>query len=126
MLYFVSFLCLQEDNFVLSAVFCTIEEGNKEGLKKLLSVAGSIDVNQCNKHGESAIHIAAGFGRLEVIEILISHGANLGQLDNLGDSPITWAARQGHPDVIKFLVSQGVHLNQQNKVGFRAEEKRTY
>jgi hypothetical protein len=36
---------LQEDNFVLSAIFCAIEEGNLEGLEKLLSMA-NIDVNQ--------------------------------------------------------------------------------
>ena len=40
-----SFLTFQEDNFVLSAIFCAIEEGNLEGLDKLLSMA-NIDVNQ--------------------------------------------------------------------------------
>ena len=35
----------QDDNFVLSAIFCAIEENNLEGLDKLLSMA-NIDVNQ--------------------------------------------------------------------------------
>lgn len=52
---------------MLSAIFCAIEENNQEGLKKLLSMA-SIDVNQTNRHGESAIHVAAGFGRLDIIK----------------------------------------------------------
>ncbi len=58
---------LQEDNFVLSAIFCAVEEDNQEGLKKLLTMA-AIDVNQTNRHGESAIHVATGFGRLEIIK----------------------------------------------------------
>ena len=54
---------LQDDNFVLSAIFCAIEENNQEGLDKLLSMA-NIDVNQTNKHGEGAIHVAAGLGMI--------------------------------------------------------------
>ncbi|XP_059080756.1 death-associated protein kinase 1-like isoform X2 [Tigriopus californicus] len=107
---------LEEDNFVLSAIFCAIEEDNQEGLKKLLSMA-SIDVNQSNKQGESSIHIAAGFGRFEIMKILAQKGANLGLVDHQGDSTIVWAARQGHTETIKYLVSQGVHLNMINKGG---------
>ena len=43
----LSFL-FQGDNFVLSAIFCAIEENNREGLDKLLSMA-NIDVNQTNR-----------------------------------------------------------------------------
>ena len=53
---------MQDDNFVLSAIFCAIEEDNKSGLEELLSLA-NIDINQTNKHGESGVHIAAGLGR---------------------------------------------------------------
>ena len=106
---------LQDDNFVLSAIFCAIEEDNKGGLVELLSVA-NIDVNQCNKHGESGVHIAAGLGRLDMLKVLLSHGANLSAVDSAGDSGVSWAARQGHSGVLQYLVEQGVHVNQQNKV----------
>ena len=82
---------------------------------ELLSVA-NIDVNQSNKHGESGVHIAAGLGRLEMLKVLLSHGANLGAVDSAGDSGVSWAARQGHSGVLQFLVEHGVHVNQQNKV----------
>ena len=99
----------------MSAIFCAIEEDNLEGLQKLMSMA-SIDINQTNKHGECAVHIAAGFGRTKILRYLSEKGSNLGLIDNQGDSAIVWAARQGYPEVIKFLVSKGVHLNQLNKV----------
>ena len=107
---------LQDDNFVLSAIFCAIEENNLEGLDKLLSMA-NIDVNQTNKHGEGAIHVAAGLGQLDILKMLAAKGGNLGMVDHRGDSAIYWAARQGHEDLIRYLLAQGVHLNQQNKVG---------
>ncbi|XP_071743998.1 death-associated protein kinase 1 isoform X5 [Lepeophtheirus salmonis] len=104
----------EEENFVLSAIFCAIEEGNVAGLDKLLSMA-NIDVNQTNKHGEGAVHIAAGLGQMDVLKALANKGANIGLVDNQGDSAVYWAARQGHEDIIQYLVSQGVHINQQNK-----------
>ena len=100
---------------MLSAIFCAIEENNQEGLDKLLSMA-NIDVNQTNKHGEGAIHVAAGLGQLDILKMLAAKGGNLGMVDYRGDSAIYWAARQGHEDIIRYLLSQGVHLNQQNKV----------
>jgi hypothetical protein len=42
---FFTLFIFQDDNFVLSAIFCAIEENNLEGLDKLLSMA-NIDVNQ--------------------------------------------------------------------------------
>ena len=70
------------------------------------------------QHGESAIHIAAGFGRVDILRYLCDKGGNLGIIDGQGDSAILWAARQGFPEVIRYLLSKGVHLNQQNKVRY--------
>ncbi len=103
---------------MLSAIFCAIEENNREGLEKLLSMA-SIDVNQCNARGESAVHVAAGLGRTEILDALGQRGANLGMVDEAGDSALVWAARQGATDVVKYLVARGVHVNQQNKVDLK-------
>ena len=45
----IDYLKQQDDNFVLSAIFCTIEENNLAGLDELLSMA-DIDINKTNKH----------------------------------------------------------------------------
>jgi hypothetical protein len=42
------FLYFQDDNFVLSAVFCAIEEDNKTGLEELLAMA-NIDISQVRR-----------------------------------------------------------------------------
>ena len=86
----------------------------------------NIDVNQTNKHGEGAIHVAAGLGQLDILKVLATKGGNLGLVDNRGDSAIYWAARQGHTDVIQHLVSQGVHVNMQNKVWHQFHRKNFY
>lgn len=106
----------EEDNFVLTALFCASEEGNINGIKDLLSMA-SIDINQANKHGETVLHRAAMGGYVEIINVLQSNGIDLHARDKNGDSAIYWAARQGHVDVIKYLCDQGVSLDTQNKSG---------
>ena len=69
----IDYLKQQDDNFVLSAIFCTIEENNLEGLEKLLSMA-NIDINKTNKHGEGAIHVAGGLGQLDILKMLVGKG----------------------------------------------------
>jgi hypothetical protein len=45
---FNPFPLFQDDNFVLSAVFCAIEEDNKTGLEELLAMA-NIDISQVGR-----------------------------------------------------------------------------
>ena len=72
----------------MSAIFCAIEENNREGLDKLLSMA-NIDVNQTNKHGEGAIHVAAGLGQLEILKVWQLKGVILGSWIIEGTVPYT-------------------------------------
>ncbi|GIY64993.1 hypothetical protein CDAR_31461, partial [Caerostris darwini] len=67
-------------------------------------------------HGETAVHIAAGLGHLNVVKFLHSKKANIRALDSHGDSAIYWAARQGHEQVIRYLYEEGVSVDIQNKV----------
>ena len=55
----ISFHRPQEGNFVLSAIFCAIEEDNIDGLHRLLSMA-SIDINQTNQ-GKYAMNYQCTF-----------------------------------------------------------------
>ncbi|KAG8185786.1 hypothetical protein JTE90_000766 [Oedothorax gibbosus] len=107
---------LQDGNFVIEALFSAIEEGNIAGLEELFTIS-KIDPNHCNKHGETAVHIASGLGHLNVVKFLHSKKANIKALDSHGDSAIYWAARQGHDQVIRYLYEEGVSVDIQNKVG---------
>ncbi|XP_013389888.1 death-associated protein kinase 1 isoform X2 [Lingula anatina] len=106
----------EEDNFVLTALFCATEDGNFAGIKRLLSMT-SLDINISNRHGETALHRAASGGHVEVVKLLQSNGMNLNVTDQHGDNAVYWAARQGHVEVVKYLKEQGVSVDQQNKSG---------
>ncbi|KAM7309701.1 death-associated protein kinase 1 isoform X1 [Ixodes scapularis] len=106
----------QDENFVVAALFCAIEEGNLTGLEELFSMS-SINPNQSNKHGETAVHVASGLAQLPILKFLHSKGANLKLADSHGDSAMYWAARQGHTDVIQYLWEHGVSVDCQNRIG---------
>ncbi|XP_055869997.1 death-associated protein kinase 1-like isoform X4 [Biomphalaria glabrata] len=105
------------ENFVMAALFCASEEGNVEGLKELSEMAANIDFNTANKHGETAVHMAASGGHVDVLKFLLSKGVDISIRDKQGDNAIYWAARQGHTDIIKCLVEAGVPISTQNKSG---------
>lgn len=106
----------QGDNFVVTALFCAVEEGNLKGLEELFTVS-NIDANQSNRHGETAAHVAAGLGQLDILKFLQSKGADLEKPDNHGDSPMYWAARQGQVDIIKYLKEESLVSGDRNKAG---------
>ncbi|XP_067131292.1 death-associated protein kinase 1-like isoform X1 [Centruroides vittatus] len=106
----------QDENFVVAALFCAVEEGNLAGLEELFSMS-NIDVNQCNRHGETAVHIASGLGQLEILRFLHSKGADIFRVDSHEDSAIYWAARQGHDHIIQYLCDQGMPVDMQNRAG---------
>lgn len=106
----------QDESFIVSALFCAAEEGNIAGIKRLFSMA-KIDPNVANRQGEASVHVAAGVGQLEVVQVLRSKGANLDAVDERGDSAATWAARHGHPAVLGYLISEGADVDCRNKCG---------
>lgn len=111
---FVVVSTLQDGNFVIEALFTAIEEGNLAGLEELFSMS-NINANQCNRHGETAVHIASGLGQLDIIKFLHQKNADIHALDSHGDSAIYWAARQGHDNVIRYLYDKGVSVDTRNK-----------
>eukprot|EP01125_Pyxidicula_operculata_P022924 TRINITY_DN9688_c0_g1_i1.p1 TRINITY_DN9688_c0_g1~~TRINITY_DN9688_c0_g1_i1.p1 ORF type:complete len:361 (+),score=81.08 TRINITY_DN9688_c0_g1_i1:145-1227(+) len=60
-------------------------------------------IDQVNDWGESALHLAAAAGNVEVIEILISKGANADIYDKWKRLPLTVAKENGDSKIIDIL-----------------------
>jgi death-associated protein kinase len=112
-------MACKSDNQNITQKFLTIvDDGNLTLLRDFLAENNHIiDVNATNKHGESGLHIAAGYGKLEVVKELYKNGANLDATDKLGDTPMYWAARNGHNDVVQFFCRNNVSVNHRDKTG---------
>ena len=57
------------------------------------------------------MHDAADIGRVQVVEVLLAHGATPDPLDEVGAAPLHWAAFRGRLEVIRLLVARGADVN---------------
>ena len=53
--------------------------------------------------GATALHIAAASGDLDIVRLLVAHGADLSAGDRNGDTPAMIARSAGHPEVSDYL-----------------------
>src|SRR5262249_50604825 len=58
------------------------------------------------------LHVAADFGELPIVELLIGLGADINAVGGVsGGSAIYQAASEGHVDVVRYLLSKGATLD---------------
>jgi cytohesin len=65
-----------------------------------------VDVNQKDQIGNSPLHAAAYFGRVELIDALLSTGARADARNEDGVLPLHLAASEGHAEVVQRLLAR--------------------
>jgi len=85
-------------NGMMGAAF----RGHLDVIQWLLENSGC-DVNHRNHAGQTTLMMAALFGREEIIDLLLKHGADPGIQDAMGNRAATLAVAQGQQAVAKKL-----------------------
>ena len=49
-------------------------------------------------------------GHLNIVEFLVSHGANVNAKNNNNETPLHIAWKNGHKDIVEYLVSHGANV----------------
>ncbi len=83
-----------------NALHCVIVWGDYEAACVL--VENGIDIQKHGEHGYTPLHVACQFGRKDIAEMLIKHGADL-YARTEGDIPFTVARLNNHDDICDFL-----------------------
>ncbi|OQR89450.1 ankyrin repeat domain-containing protein 50-like [Thraustotheca clavata] len=71
----------------------------------------SINVNQVEDEGRTALRLAAQNGHCNVISLLVSVNARVNTSDNSGYAPLHVAARNGHANAVSLLLSAKAKVN---------------
>lgn len=87
----------QANNFISAS-----SEGDVDEVKTLLEF-GSIDLNQGDYDNRRALHLCAGEGHSEIVQILCEKGADVNVKDRWGNRPLDDAQSAGHADCVEIL-----------------------
>jgi len=82
-----------------------VKNGDLDKVKDFIESQGTnvnVDID-----GRSPLHYAADYGQTEVLQYLVSKGANINTKDKHGISVILAAIWEGHIDCVKFLIQKG-------------------
>jgi ankyrin repeat protein len=65
------------------------------------------DVNARGNDNSTALHIAAQYGRVNVVDELLEHGANVGAEDDEGRTALQVASSRGRVEIVRLLSERG-------------------
>lgn len=91
-------------------------EGDIDEVNRMLTQL-SVDVNICNEKGVTALHRAAGFGRTDMIELLIAKHANVNVVDIDQWTPLHNAASAGALESVQMLLLNDANVEAKTEVG---------
>lgn len=99
-----------------------VQRGDVLGMKAVLKRSDVKDwINRKNYllslKGNSLLHEASHNGHLEVVQLLISSGADVKDTNKYRTTPLHEASRHGHKEVVQILLSAGADISCTDNVG---------
>ncbi|KAI0437608.1 hypothetical protein F4803DRAFT_141356 [Xylaria telfairii] len=82
-----------------------------KNLQVLLSPQYGLDIHKRNSSGNTALHCISANTSVEVVELLITHGAGIEEVNGIGLTPLAIAARAPNTSVVRYLVEHGALIN---------------
>ena len=89
--------------------------GRTEEVQRLL--AQGVNVNAANSQGTTALHLAAAFNHVNIMEIIVEAGADLDKANPAGITPLMGAAARGATAAVEWLLTRGADWRQTNNLG---------
>lgn len=90
-----------------------IQKGDVARVKTLISNNKEL-INMKSEKGETPLHLAVQNGSQEVVDLLISQGADINARDGEGNTPLITALALRKADTAKFLLSKGADVKIKN------------
>jgi ankyrin repeat protein len=85
-----------------------VHRGSVDELQQLLT--GGADIDARDRHGQTALMLAAADGRAAVVAWLAARGAALNTTAKYGLSALMLAVVRGHAEVVRALAAAGADL----------------
>ena len=98
-------------------LFLAVENGHCDVVTAILSKKGArLNVKETT-FGMTALHVAASKGNKEIVELLLTRGADIEAREDTGRTALHTAAFRGYMEIVKFLLEKGAKINAQTNDG---------
>mmetsp|Transcript_9611 Transcript_9611/g.29252 ORF Transcript_9611/g.29252 Transcript_9611/m.29252 type:complete len:133 (+) Transcript_9611:1657-2055(+) len=87
--------------------YAAVKTSNIASLKELLSKGCDPTAHHDEMTGDTALHLASNKGRLDMVQLMIEHGAKLDVQNKLGQTALHCAAGYGTVPLVKLLLDKG-------------------
>lgn len=106
------FLWKKEDPEIVRRLNQAIEDRNYKEIESIISSDDDYLEIKLDEKRNRPIHAAALIGDVELIKLLLKHGANVNDDRNkIFFTPLHFAASKGHIEAIKYLVENGADID---------------
>ena len=105
---------LHNDPVSLCDLLLAIRENDADTITALINTGISLDVSIMDY---TPLTLASSLGNVEIVELLLKHGANPTVFDNRGNSAMHEAALVGNTDILKILLNRECDINVVNFEG---------
>ncbi|XP_073238296.1 poly [ADP-ribose] polymerase tankyrase-1-like [Porites lutea] len=92
-------------------LFEACRNGDVTKVRRIVNINPNVNIRDTAGRKSSPLHFAAGFGRKEVVEYLLQHGADVHAKDDGGLIPLHNACSFGHAEVVRLLLRHGADPN---------------
>ncbi len=89
-------------------------------INQLLDAGAVVDATMDG--GNTALMVAAKFGKVNACKTLLDRGAKVNQANNEGNTPMMIAVSAGRAKVVQFLMTRKADLSIKNKDGMDARD----
>ncbi|XP_043079184.1 ankyrin repeat domain-containing protein 24 isoform X2 [Puntigrus tetrazona] len=93
-----------------------VEQNDPEKVATLLVKKG-LSPSKLDSEGKSAFHLCASRGRLDCLEIILSHGVDINVTDGTGFNALHLAAKNGQSDCLKRLLQERMPVDAADSFG---------
>jgi uncharacterized protein len=103
----------------LTAFHLAAQNGFTEACEMLLARADAL-LEKRDASGRTALVHATTLGRLNIVNLLVQHGANVNTIDKWNQSPLFYAAFNRHVEITECLLTAGADVNATDNKGHGA------
>ena len=88
--------------------------------RRLIETGGANVNGDRDKYGNTALHLASYWGRIDIVRLLLTEGADITIAANDGMTALHLASRNGHLDIVRLLLTEGADITIADSDGMTA------